>query len=376
MNGSRNWVIEGGAVLREGGMEAGDLALTAGLVAADAAPDALRHDATGLWLLPGIVDVHGDAIERIVMPRPGVTFPLDLALAEADRQLLANGITTAFHGLTVSWEPGLRSVDAARAFVTALAARRHALAVDTRINFRWETFALDAMDEVAGWFGQMPGAIFSLNDHTTAYLGLAAGHRKIARMAERMGCSPQDCVAALARVAARADEVPGAVARMAAAAAAAGLALFAHDELSPEMRAHHRRLGIAASEFPMTEATARSARAAAEPVVLGAPNVLRGGSQNDAIDAAPAILAGLGTVLASDYYYPAPLLAAFRLADEHGLPFAAAWSCVSAGAATAAGLADRGRLAAGQRADVVAVCPRTRRVRTVFVAGERKLDLA
>ena len=68
-------------------------------------------NASGLMVLPGAVDLHGDAFERQIMPRPGVSFPLDMALLETDRQLLSNGITTAFHGITYSWEPGLRGRD-------------------------------------------------------------------------------------------------------------------------------------------------------------------------------------------------------------------------------------------------------------------------
>src|SRR5262245_34621497 len=65
-----------------------------------------RLDATGLIVLPGIVDIHGDAFERQIMPRPGVDISLDIALVESDRQAIANGITTVFHGVTWSWEPG------------------------------------------------------------------------------------------------------------------------------------------------------------------------------------------------------------------------------------------------------------------------------
>ena len=71
-------------------------------------------DARGLLVLPGIVDMHGDAFERQLQPRPGVGFPADVALRDTEAQLLANGITTAFHGVTLSWEPGLRSLDAWR----------------------------------------------------------------------------------------------------------------------------------------------------------------------------------------------------------------------------------------------------------------------
>src|SRR4051812_24505437 len=65
-------------------------------------------DARGMLVLPAIVDIHGDAFERSIMPRPGVNFDMDIALVDVDRSLVANGITTAFHGVTWSWEPGLR----------------------------------------------------------------------------------------------------------------------------------------------------------------------------------------------------------------------------------------------------------------------------
>ena len=68
-------------------------------------------DASGLMVLPGAVDLHGDAFERQIMPRPGASFPLDMALFETDRQLVSNGITTAYYGITYSWEPGLRGRD-------------------------------------------------------------------------------------------------------------------------------------------------------------------------------------------------------------------------------------------------------------------------
>ena len=74
-------------------------------------------DASGLKVLPGIVDLHGDAFERQMMPRAGVDFPVDVALVDSDRQAIANGITTVFHATTWSWEPGLRSADNARALL-------------------------------------------------------------------------------------------------------------------------------------------------------------------------------------------------------------------------------------------------------------------
>src|SRR5258706_13464511 len=106
--------------------------------------DAARLDAGGLLLLPGIIDLHGDAFERQLMPRPRVHVAPAIGLIDSDRQLLANGITTAFHGVTLSWEPGLRGIDAGRAFLDALAAGRRQLACNTRVHLRLGQFNVDA----------------------------------------------------------------------------------------------------------------------------------------------------------------------------------------------------------------------------------------
>ena len=113
--------IEGGHTLIDGRLEIASVHVDSdsGAISAldsDAAAEQ-RIDASGLLVLPGIVDIHGDAFERQMMPRPGVDFPLDVALCESDRQAVANGITTVFHGVTWSWEPGLRGAENARAIL-------------------------------------------------------------------------------------------------------------------------------------------------------------------------------------------------------------------------------------------------------------------
>jgi alpha-D-ribose 1-methylphosphonate 5-triphosphate diphosphatase len=362
--------ITGGEVLAPDGFARRDLCLADGAIVADA-PGAAEIDARGLLVLPGIVDVHGDAFERQLMPRPGVGFDAGLALLETDRQMVANGITTAYHGLTVSWEPGLRSLDAARAFVASLRAVRPRLSAETLLHIRWETFAAEAMEDVAGWLQDEAHAILAFNDHLTPLIDGGFMARKIDKAATRAGLGTDAYRALADGLWARRAAVEDDVLAMARRALAAGAVLLAHDETSPAMRARYRALGACACEFPMTPDTARDARAAGEHVVLGAPNVLRGGSHNGAIAAAEAVLADECTVLASDYYHPAPLLAPFVLARRHGVPLERAWALVSEHPAEMAGLADRGRLEPGRRADVILVDPAGDwpEVRGVWVAG-------
>ena len=131
--------------------------------------------------------------------------------------------------------------------------------------------------------------------------------------------------------------------------------MLSHDDESPAMRQAFRAQGVAIAEFPVNEETAREAAEAGDFIVFGAPNVVRGGSHTGWTKASDMIAKGLCSVLASDYYYPAPLLAAFRLAADGVLPLAEAWQLISSAPARAAGLADRGVLAAGQRADIILV---------------------
>jgi alpha-D-ribose 1-methylphosphonate 5-triphosphate diphosphatase len=368
-----DWLIEGGNALLGGKFTDAPVAISGNVFTDAPARNVTTIDASGLYVLPGIVDIHGDAFEQALMPRPRVPIQPEIALAAVDRQLVANGITTAFHGLTVSWEPGLRCLDNARAFVAALDTMRPHLAADTRLHLRWETFAFEAMAEVTAWLGATPTPILAFNDHTAPMVEAGYVARKLDKMAARAGI-PGDAYRALVeeRWAKRAL-VSGAIAEMAAAARNAGATILGHDETSPGMRTEYRALGAVTCEFPMTLETAKAARAAGEHVVLGAPNVVRGGSHNNALDAATAVVDGLCTVLASDYYYPAPLLAAFRLAEQGVTDLATAWALVSRNAAEAAGLPDRGEIAPGRRADLILVdnSGPLPRVVSVFVGGKR-----
>src|SRR5882757_4933552 len=133
--------IEGGRALIGNELESTAIHLGQGVISAvgSDAPARRRINAEGLLVLPGIVDIHGDAFERQVMPRPGVGFAMDIALLDSDRQAVANGITTVFHGVTWSWEPGLRGPENARAILDALESLRPQLGADTRFHLRHET---------------------------------------------------------------------------------------------------------------------------------------------------------------------------------------------------------------------------------------------
>jgi alpha-D-ribose 1-methylphosphonate 5-triphosphate diphosphatase len=333
----------------------------------------LAIDARNLLVLPGIVDLHGDAFERQMMPRAGVDFPIDVALDDTDRQVISNGITTVFHATTWSWEPGLRSGDNARRLLEAIERQRPHFAADTRFHLRHETYNLDAEDEIGQWLAEGRVDLFAFNDHMGGTIGDMANPRKRNRMVERTGLSSEEFDKLVGHIVSRAADVPASITRLAAVARAAEVRMLSHDDQTPAMRRDFRDMGVKLAEFPVNEETAREAAAAGDAIVYGAPNVVRGGSHTGWTKASDMIGKGLCTVLASDYYYPAPLLAAFRLAADGVLPLTEGWTLISSAPAEATGLTDRGTLAAGRRADILLVddsLPLRPRLVAVIAAGK------
>lgn len=332
------------------------LHVAGGLIAAieedRAAPGAT--DLGDLLVAPGLVDIHGDAFERQIMPRPGVMIDYGVGLAETDRQLAANGVTTAFHGITWSWEPGLRSPATGRELIGAFDALRGGALVDHRIHLRFETHNIDGLEEALALVRSRVVDLLAFNDHTPAIArkaraGASGGY------AVRSGISVEAFDALALAAEARGAEAESAVATLAAAAREQDMAMLSHDDDTAERRRAFDALGCRVCEFPTTREAATEARRLGNPVVMGAPNVMRGRSHVGWTSATDMVAEGLCTILASDYYYPSMLQAVHRLDRLGVVPLALGWRLVAEEPARAARLTDRGRLAAGLRADIVAI---------------------
>ncbi|MEM8902187.1 MAG: alpha-D-ribose 1-methylphosphonate 5-triphosphate diphosphatase [Actinomycetota bacterium] len=364
-------VLVGGEVLTPDGLVEADLTIEGERITGvgPSSSGGRRVDVAGRWVLPGAIDLHGDAIERAMSPRPSAPMPTDAALVENDRAMLAAGITTAYVSLTDGFEPGLRSRERLREVIGAWRELGPVLGVDTRIHVRHERCNTDDLDELLGWLDDGTVELLSLNDHAPP-----PGHTPdgtAASVRARTGLTHDDAlavaVAAVERRPTGLDQEPVLV----AAAHAAGVPLASHDDADPEAVARSASLGVRICEFPFTLDAARAARAGGAAVLLGAPNVVRGGSHLGNLAVADAVSAGAVDVLASDYHYPAMVAAALRLVDEGRADLVTAWGLLAEGPARAVGLDDRGRLEVGRRADIVTIDPRSA-VRTpelVVVAG-------
>ncbi len=373
-------IFEGGQVILPDGLARVSVRVEAGRITGlDCARDgATVIDVGGQILAPAMVDIHGDAFERQIMPRPGVLLPVEGALLETDRQLAANGIATAYHALTLSWEPGLRSVETGWQVHEALLKIVPRLSVEHRLQLRWETFCIEALPLIAAALASPLTPAVAFNDHTTMALlhpDVALQDRpfdfdpalpvaditgpafaaKMDGRAKRSNMAVPDFVSLIDAVWQRRPDVPGWIDTVATQARAAGAPMLSHDDTQEETRAHFRQRGSFLCEFPMNLRTARFARTGGDAIILGAPNAARGGSHLGSIGAADMIRDGLCDILASDYYYPAMLGAVARLHNDGIAPLDQLWPLVSGNPAQALGLTDRGRIAPGKRADLVVI---------------------
>ncbi|WER48487.1 alpha-D-ribose 1-methylphosphonate 5-triphosphate diphosphatase [Cupriavidus sp. WKF15] len=367
--------ITGRRVLGTGAIVPATLGFHDGCVAQQMPQAGPCLDAGDLLVLPGIVDLHGDAFERAVMPRPGVSFPYAGALLDVDRQLLAHGITTEFHGVTLSWEGGLRGEAYALRMFEALAQLGSVLGASHKVHLRFEAYHLDGVETALAWMEAGRVGLLAINDHLPTMVRRIGDDRKVLQYAERAECDMETFRNRLRAASRHEQDVPGAMSRLIAAACGAGLPVASHDDpdLATRQRYHGQSCRIA--EFPLSVETARLARQLGDDVVFGAPNVVRGTSHTGAPNATEMVSAGLCTVLASDYYYPAPLQAAFKLVQLGVVDLPGAWKLVSRNPARAAGLRDRGTLVPGLRADAIVVDdrqPGLPRVVATIVGGHLK----
>ncbi len=350
------------------GWRDGPLAIDGGLVAE--APEGRAVDLAGWWLLPGIIDVHGDGFERHVAVRRGALTSIDHGLEALEAELAANGITTAVLAQFWSWEGGMRGPDFARRLVDAWQRVAPRCATDLRLQLRLETSMIDSFAEAEALIAEAGIGQVVLSDHLP-HDRLAEGRTppRLAGQALKSGRSPEAHRALMQALHARRAEVPAAVTALVARLLARGVGVGSHDDATPEARAAWRARGVRLSEFPETLETAAAAKAAGDLVVMGAPNVVRGASHAGKVSAREVVAAGHCDALASDYHYPAPRHAARALAEAGITEFGEAWRLVSEGPAAVLGLADRGRLAPGLRADLVALDAATGRIGASFVAG-------
>ena len=344
-------VVHGNLHLRDGKIS--DIA-----AGATAVPGA--EDLEGDYVLPGLIDLHTDHFEKHVLPRPGTQWDMVSAVMAHDAQMAAGGVTTTFDCVCVGVSikhPERREILLPMIDAVREASDKDILRADHIVHLRCEVtdeVVVDLFDAVAD---HAAVGMMSLMDH-------APGHRQYPdikhfreRTMKNLRISEAEADAHIERLLGTQEYlVPKNRLELAERAKARGLALASHDDETPEHVADAAALGISVAEFPTTLAAAEAARDNGMKIIMGAPNLMRGGSHSGNVSAAELAAEGLLDNLASDYVPASLVQAAFRLTDAaHGLDLPRAVATVSATPAETAGLADRGRIEPGLKADLLRV---------------------
>jgi len=315
-------------------------------------------DCGGDIVAPGLVELHTDNLERHLRPRPSAHWPMKPAIAAHDAELAACGITTVYDAIRVGSIEGKGGVGwsrYARELADALLAMRAAgaLKISHHIHLRAEICSETLIAELEQFGPTDRVGIMSLMDHTPGQRQFADIGQYRTYMMGKHGLSE-----AVFNEHVTTRQALGAAVRdnhEAAAVAAAqrlGAVLASHDDTLVGHVMQSARHGVALAEFPTTEDAARACREHAIAVMMGAPNLVRGGSHSGNVAAADLARAGLLDILSSDYVPSALLYGAVMLGEIWG-DLAPAMATVTSAPAHAAGLMDRGQLAEGIRADVI-----------------------
>ena len=338
------------------------------------APGAIDLD--GDYLMPGVIDVHTDNLERQVMPRSNARWPSRSAMLTHDAQTASAGVTTVLDALCLgdlgfdvarvqTFQDGVRDLDALTG--TGLLKSEHFL------HLRCEMPAIDVMDLVDPVADHPLVRMVSLMDHSPG-VGQYANMEVYRRVRRSYGMNEEQIDARIEKLLAQRakyrrphrDALLKRVAHL-------NVSLASHDDQTVENIEENIADGIGISEFPVTMAAASAAREGGMTVIAGAPNIVRGGSHSGNVSAADLVRAGTVDAFASDYVPAALVEAAFLTARMGAATLPAAIAMVTANPAAMARLPDRGRLETGLRADLVRVRIWQDQpvVRAVWRAGER-----
>jgi alpha-D-ribose 1-methylphosphonate 5-triphosphate diphosphatase len=333
-------------------------------------------DVGGDTIIPGVVDVHTDNLERQVQPRSLARWPSRSAMVAHDAQCAAAGVTTVLDALCLgdlgfdkerikTFQDGVIDLDALT--------EAGLLKADHFLHLRCEIPATDMLELFDPVADHPLVRMISLMDHSPG-VGQYANmdfYRKLRRQGgldeatvERRIKEMQEQRARLRDPNRKAllDRVRGTT-----------IALASHDDRTEEEITENAADGIRISEFPVTMEAALAAKRAGMQVIAGAPNIVRGGSHSGNVNAVDLLRAGAVDAFASDYVPPSLVEAAFQCAREEGITLSVAVAMVSDHPARMSGLTDRGRLQTGMRGDLVRVRLHGTLpiVRQVWRAGER-----
>jgi len=316
-------------------------------------------DLDGDYLLPGLVELHTDNLEKHFSPRPGVKWPAIPAVMAHDTQVAAAGITTVFDSLSLGDVLGKTDrVQNRGRMVEAIcaASERRMTRAEHRLHLRCEVTPDDAIEAVDRWIDLPLVGLISINDHTPGQRQFLDPEKLRLYHVKKYGMTNDEFEVFRAQSTAlheknavrhRSEIVQRAQAR--------ALPIASHDDATREHVREAVRNGMTIAEFPTTEEAAEASREAGLAVLVGAPNVVLGGSHSGNVAAIDLVRAGQAEILSSDYVPASLMEAVFKLPSEAGIGLPQAVRLASLNPARSVGLGDRGEIAPDRRADLVRV---------------------
>lgn len=338
----------------------GSVLVRDGLIAEIGSPGTVGEVLDGDYLLPGLIELHTDHLESHYAPRPGVRWNPIAAVQAHDAQVATSGITTVFDALRVGLDDdsGMKPAEM-RQLGDAIhaAADEGRLRADHFIHLRCEVSSPDCLESFQLYESDSRVRLASLMDHAPGQRQFASIETYKAYYQGKRGMSDAVfnafCERRMRDSAEFSDRHRKAISEL---CARRGVALASHDDATVAHVAEAAAQGISVAEFPTTIAAARASRAAGMRVLMGAPNVVRGGSHSGNVSARELADEGLLDILSSDYVPFSLMQAIFALAaSEDAITLPQAVSLVSSRPAEAVGMSDRGAIAVGKRADLVRV---------------------
>ncbi len=335
-------------------------------------------DAQGGYMLPGFIDIHSDAIEKELEPRPGAFFGPELAFSELEKKLAGQGITTMYHSFSFAGaEWGVRQDGAAAACIRRIVAlAMNATLIRSKIHLRFEITNYKAVELIRTLVYEGAVDLLSFMDHTPGQgqYPTVESYRKYMEKTYHSTLAEIDKILAVKEEGrGRAEE---SIAALALSAQAAGVPMASHDDDTAAKVGYYKERGVTVSEFPINVATAMAARKLGVDVCVGAPNIVRGGSTGNGMAAIDAVTSGAANIICSDYYPPAILHAVFKLAAGP-LSMTEAVAMATSAPARALGLTNLGTLTEGGVADAIIVHTRGEVpvVTTTIVGGSPVYDV-
>jgi alpha-D-ribose 1-methylphosphonate 5-triphosphate diphosphatase len=337
------------------------------------------EDAGGDLVLPGLVELHTDHLEAHYVPRPKVYWDPVAAVVSYDGILATSGITTVLDSLRVWREDGAEDVDGQHTVLAdAIEAARDSglLRIEHYLHLRCEVPMPGVVDDTAAMIGRENVRLMSLMDHTPGQRQFRDEEKLRAYYRGKSGGLTDVQLDALfaKRLAYHSANAERHRRQLVALATMSQTPLACHDDTTMDHVAESIADGAAIGEFPTTLEAAEGLHNGGIRVLMGAPNLVRGGSHSGNVAALDLANAGLLDILSSDYVPSSLLLAALQLPSVAGkIDLAAAIRTVTKSPAEAVGLDDRGEIAVGKRADLIRVHVggNGSAVRSVWRCGQR-----